>query len=369
MTIILSAYYRHKPGGLTKRLYRAWQALAAAGYQVMYVSTETLPVQGENIIPVILTMRSRPDSMWFLPEFFVRAVLAMRGLTRQHHIRQHLMFAFFYATLSILAGWGLGVRTLTFVRGDDVYDAGKKRFSVPRRLVHRLLEWFGVRYSYRILTTSAAMLAAISQRAGGADKMQSLPNDIATQPLAIRLPDIRNEVVRLATVSVLNQRKNVRLVLEALSQVHAKHWEYWVIGSDPGDGSCLAELQHCVAQAGLEGRVRFWGWREDVPLLLEQCHLMVLPTLHEGSPNALLEAMGYGLPCLASDIPEIREILTDPLLLFDPHQPAALAGKLERFLTQPGFAGVVREKTLQCRERYVFDWDRRIVGAVAASGP
>lgn len=366
---ILSAYYRHKPGGLTTRLYRAWQALDAAGYEVVYVSTEKLPVSGQKITPVILPLWSKPTSPLYWLEFYLRAALEIRRLTHQYQIHQHLMFSFFYASLSILACWGLQVRTLTFVRGDDVYDAGKKRFASVRGLVHRLLEKIGVRYSYQILTTSETMKAVISQRAGGAAKMLSLPNDIATRPLAVQLPNIREDTVRIATVSVLNKRKNIRLVLQALSQLPNQNWEYWLIGSDPGDGSYLAELQAFTTHAGLAERVKFLGWRNDVPALLQHCHLMVLPTLHEGSPNALLEAMGYGLPCLASNIPEIREILPEPVLLFDPYQPKELASQLHRFLSQPGFAGVLRAKTLQCKDRYTFDWNQRMVEVVAASAP
>ena len=89
-----------------------------------------------------------------------------------------------------------------------------------------------------------------------------------------------------------------------------------------------------------------------------------MPTLHEGSPNALLEAMGYGLPCLASRIPEIHEVLPDDELLFDPHDPAELARKLQRFLQLPGYAGVLQAKTAQCTARYRFDWDQRLVAIV-----
>lgn len=366
-TTILSAYYRHKQGGFTTRLYRAWQALDAAGYEVVYVATEKLPVEGKHILPVILPMRSSPSSPLYWPEFYLRAARELRRLTHQSQTHCHLMFSFFYASLSIIAGWGLGVRTLTFVRGDDVFDASKKRFARLRMGVHRLLERVGVRYSHQILTTSEAMKAIINQRAGGHEKTINLPNNIPTQPLGISLPNIRHDTVRIACVSVLNQRKNLGLLLEALNRLPVGNWQCLLIGGDPGDGSCQRELQAFVDQTGMGGRVTLLGWRDDVAALLQTCHLMVLPTLHEGSPNALLEAMGYGLPCLASNIPEIREILPDPELLFNPHDPAELASKLERFLRLPGYAGVIQAKTTQCTARYTFDWDQRMVELVAAA--
>ncbi|HRJ52415.1 MAG TPA: glycosyltransferase [Candidatus Thiothrix moscowensis] len=362
---VLSAYYKHKPGGFTKRLYRAFQALDAAGYRVIYVAAEKLPVEGDNIQPAIVPMRSRPGSVFYWPEFYWRALWAMRKLTKTERASRHFMFSFFYASISFLAGWGLGVRTLTFVRGDDAFDAQQKRFAWLRGAVHRVLEWLGVRYSGQVITTSRSMQFLINQRSGGEGKTVSLPNDIVTQPLDIVVPNIRQQTVRIATVSVLNPRKNLLFMLQVLSRLRTRNWEYLLIGGDTSGADYLAELQQFAQQAGIADNVHFLGWQDDVADILQTCHLFVLPTLHEGSPNALLEAMGYGMPCLASNIPEIREILPDPELLFSPQQPGELVVKLERFLSLPGYARVIKEKTGRCTSGYRFDWEQKVVELVA----
>ncbi|QQZ29100.1 glycosyltransferase family 4 protein [Thiothrix subterranea] len=366
-TVILSAYYRHKPGGFTTRLYRAYRALDAAGYRVIYIATETLPVEGERIQPVILPMRSRPTSLWYWPEFCWRAVREMRRLTREHQITQHFIFSFFYATLSIFAGKGLGVRTLTFIRGDDVFDSRKKRFAGLRIAFHRVLEKLGMRYSHQVITTSETMRAIINQRSGGNTKTRCLPNHIVTQPLALPRPDIRRDTLRMVTVSVVTPRKNILFMLEALSKVRNTNWEYLVIGDDTSGVGYQAQLQAFIDTAGIADKVSFLGWQSDIASILQTCHLFVFPTLHEGSPNALLEAMGYGLPCLASDIPEIREVLPDHELLFPPDQHAVLINKLDKFLQLPGYATVLSSKTAACQARYRFDWNQRIVDLVAAA--
>ncbi|MBU0655790.1 MAG: glycosyltransferase family 4 protein [Gammaproteobacteria bacterium] len=362
---ILSAYYKHKPGGFTKRLYRAYQGLDAAGYRVIYVAAEKLPVEGNNIQPVLLPMHTKPSSPLYWPEFYLRAVREIRRITREEQVRHHFMFSFFYASVSILAGWGLGVRTLTFVRGDDVYDSRQKRFAWLRGLIHGMLEKLGMRYSARILTTSEAMKNIMNQRSGGQAKTTNLPNDIVTQELDIPVPELRSETVRIATVSVLNRRKNLMFMLEALSKLRTTNWEYLLIGGDTTGEDYLGELQQFAQQAGIAERVKFLGWQDDVASILQTCHLFVLPTLHEGSPNALLEAMGYGMPCLASNIPEIREILPDQELLFSPQQPAELVERLDKFLRLPGYARVIREKTRHCKSRYTFDWEQRLVALIS----
>lgn len=362
--VILSAYYKHKPGGFTKRLYRAYQGLAAAGYQVIYIATEKLPVEGDNIRPVLLPMRSTTSSPFYWPEFYLRAVREMRRLTKEEQAHCHFMFSFFYASISILAGWGLGVRTLTFVRGDDVFDSRRKRFAWLRKMVHKSLESFGMHYSAKVMTTSETMKNIMNKRSGGHRKTFSVPNDIVTDDLEVAVPDIRAETVRIVTVSMLNPRKNLMFMLEVLSKLRTDNWEYLLVGNDSTGGNYLRELQDFAEQAGIAGRVKFLGWRDDVANILQTCHLFVLPSLHEGSPNALLEAMGYGMPCLASNIPEIREILPDPELLFSPQRHSELVERLDKFLRLPGYARVVGEKTSRCKSRYTFDWEQRIVELV-----
>ncbi len=273
-TTILSAYYKHKQGGFTTRLYRAWQALGAAGHQVIYVAAEALPVTGANIRPVILPMRSKPGSVWYWPEFYLRAVREMRRLTREYQATQHFMFSFFYATISIVAGIGLKVRTLTFIRGDDVFDSRQKRFARPRILIHRLLEKLGMRHSHRVITTSETMRSIINQRSGGQEKTVCLPNNIVTQPLALPLPNIRQGTIRIVTVSVLTPRKNILFMLEALSQLRATNWEYVVIGGDTSGVGYQAQLQAFVETAGIADKV-------SVPRLAGRycCHCADLPLI------------------------------------------------------------------------------------------
>ena len=59
------------------------------------------------------------------------------------------------------------------------------------------------------------------------------------------------------------------------------------------------------------GRVRFLGHREDVPTLLAASDLLVLPSLYEGLPNVVLEAMHQAKPVVATDAPGTNELVVD----------------------------------------------------------
>lgn len=365
-TVVLSVYYKHKRGGFTKRLYRAYQAIAASGQQLIYIATEVLPVAGDNIHPIIIKMRSRENSPFYWPEFYLRAVLKMRQLTKQHEVSTHFVFSFFYATISILAAIGLPVRTITLIRGDDAFDAKFKKFAGLRRSIHRMLEYIGVRGSDAVIATSQSMQRAISKRTGS-DKINTLSNDITTSPLTIRTYQ-PPETLRIATVSVINERKNLRLALEALAELKELPWEYLIIGPDTSNNNHGDTLKQLTQELGIAERVKFLGWQDNAAQYLQDCHLFLFPTLMEGSPNALMEAMGYGMPCLASRIPEVTEVLQDESLHFDPASKQELTEKLRQFMTDLQYVHQVKEKTAAERKRYVFDWDNKIVQLIKQPG-
>jgi glycosyltransferase involved in cell wall biosynthesis len=88
-----------------------------------------------------------------------------------------------------------------------------------------------------------------------------------------------------------------------------------------------AEMKAMAKRLGLEGRVIFAGVRADVPDILSQVTVSVLPSLSEGLPNAVLESMAAGVPVVASRVGGIPEVVDHGRtgLLVPPRDPAALA--------------------------------------------
>jgi glycosyltransferase involved in cell wall biosynthesis len=76
-----------------------------------------------------------------------------------------------------------------------------------------------------------------------------------------------------------------------------------------GDGPLRPSLEATARTAGIADRVHFAGWRPDVPEILAASSLLVLPSLWEGMPNVVLEAMASRLPVVASDVEGVRELL------------------------------------------------------------
>jgi glycosyltransferase involved in cell wall biosynthesis len=88
---------------------------------------------------------------------------------------------------------------------------------------------------------------------------------------------------------------------------------------------------------GVHERVRFLGHRDDVPALLAASDAFVLPSLFEGTPLALLEAMATGMPVVSSAIPGTDEVVSngETGLLVRAGDPDALADALRRIVGEP----------------------------------
>ena len=76
-----------------------------------------------------------------------------------------------------------------------------------------------------------------------------------------------------------------------------------------GDGPQKAALVRIAQRYGIESRVHFAGWQDNIPSLVAACHLLVLPSRWEGMPNAILEGMASGKPVIAMQAEGVVELL------------------------------------------------------------
>jgi len=159
-------------------------------------------------------------------------------------------------------------------------------------------------------------------------------------------PGQRRPVV--LTVARLNSQKGLPYLVEAAAQVPEA--QFWLAGDGPERGALEAQAN----SLGLGDRIQFLGFRADIAALLEQCDVFVLPSLYEGAPLSILEAMASGKPVVATDIGGTNEVVVpdDTGLLVPPADAAALAGAIRAVLADPararrlGLAGQARVTAL-----------------------
>ncbi len=84
-------------------------------------------------------------------------------------------------------------------------------------------------------------------------------------------------------------------------------------------GNGTERLQDLVREQEILNNIRFLGFRSDVYRIMKIFDVFYFPSLTEGQPNALLEAMALGIPVVASNIQSIKEIMPEDIQLYDPY--------------------------------------------------
>lgn len=143
----------------------------------------------------------------------------------------------------------------------------------------------------------------------------------------------RKKKNKLIVVSAgrLHPQKNYATALRAIALLKDLEIEYRIAGIGPEE----EKLRSLCTQLGLDKKVKFCGYVEDIDIFLQQADIFLMPSLWEGFGLAAVEAMNAGLPVVASNVPGIREILntSDPCgILVSPDSPREIAHAIKTFL-------------------------------------
>lgn len=114
-------------------------------------------------------------------------------------------------------------------------------------------------------------------------------------------PSFTNSVFTVCAAGRLEKQKNFRLLIDAFCNAFPQDGE--AILKIYGDGSLKDELSNYISQLGRRNTILLMGRTEHIEKAYESSDLFVLSSDFEGMPNALIEAMACGLPCISTDCP------------------------------------------------------------------
>lgn len=195
-----------------------------------------------------------------------------------------------------------------------IYTAHGFHFFKGAPLINWLLyfpvEWFLARYTDALITINKEDYARAQRFA--AKKVYYVPGvGIDTKKFAVdpETKQMKQEAIRtelgisedaivLLSVGEVNENKNHRVAIEALSKIETKNIHYVICGR----GEMEKSLTDLANQLGLNGRVHLTGYRNDVADFYQAADIFVFPSLREGLPVAVMESMASGLPIICNDI-------------------------------------------------------------------
>ena len=123
--------------------------------------------------------------------------------------------------------------------------------------------------------------------------------------------DFTVERKEIVTVGRLEPQKNQKLLINAFSELAKKIPDYTLVIY--GEGSLRKELEKFIESKGLKDRIFLPGAKNNIQEYIKDASLFVLSSDYEGIPNALIEAMAIGLPCVSTDCSPggARELITN----------------------------------------------------------
>ena len=181
------------------------------------------------------------------------------------------------------------------------------------------------------------------------DQIRVIPNGIDVSefdgdfgqqdaPEILGIESERQRPLIVGSVARLSPQKNLGALIRALPRVLEQIENVVLVLA--GEGPEESNLQALAEELGVSERCVFLRWREDIPAVLHALDVFVLPSLWEGLPLTVLEAMASRVPVVATDIKGNREAVThgDTGLLVPPNDADALAGVIIRVLSDKSLA-------------------------------
>ena len=352
-----------EPGGAERMILQLAEEQRRRGHDV-------LPLGPDNADP---WLRRELQRAGFEPETFpVRraadpvCLATIVRLLRRHRIDVVHSHAFFAAVYGGAAAW--------LLRKPHVITMHGSRYYLHRRHRRLALRW-SARRSRAVVGVSAASAAELVAGVGLPPSAvqvvyNGVPRSAGDRERGRRALGVSAEEMLVVAIGSLFPVKGHSVLVRALAQLGnaggAPAWRAAIAGIG-GEERALRAL---IDATGLNDRIALLGFRDDVPDLLAAADVYAMPSLYEGSPLALMEAMFAGKAIVASAVGGIPELVTDgcEAVLTPPGDVTALAGVLQSLLNDPerrmrmGAAAQRRAESTFTLERMTDDYERLYAG-------
>lgn len=257
----------------------------------------------------------------------------------------HSFFSVPCGFVSMLLKWEFKIPYIVSLRGSDV-PGYSERFAFLYKFITPIIKKIWSQ-SYFVVANSQGLKELALQSApdseigviyNGIDIEEFFPDHSKTNP----------NQFQIICVSRVTPRKGIRFLVQAFKTLSGRYDQIRMVIA--GDGNEKKSLEQLVRGLGLEDKVVFLGVvpHEKVVEYYQKANIFVLPSLNEGMSNTMLEALGCGLPIVATDTGGTKELISDRVngLIVKTKDSSDLAEKIEQIILNPEF-----EKTMAIESR------------------
>ena len=222
------------------------------------------------------------------------------------------------------------------------------------------------RNSKRIVTVSEFEKENISRVLGYENKLRVIHNGVGSHFVKITDQNALNEARKkyrlperfIFFIGNTDPKKNTINVLKAFAQYQLKHNDdLWLVMPDFNE-SALLDMLSKTNKPDVRNKILTTGYvpNAELPYIINQCTLMLYPSLRESFGIPILEGMACGVPVITSNTSSMPEIAGDAALLIAPVSPDSILQAIEQIIDNPTLATELSAKGLQRATQ--FSWDK-----------
>jgi glycosyltransferase involved in cell wall biosynthesis len=209
-----------------------------------------------------------------------------------------------------------------------------------KNIIHRVVDNILARFSTKVIACSHTVAQGLQQRDFISDKkIVTISNGIDFERFSTLKPTVMSEIkylrektIKMALIGRLHPAKGHTDLLSVLAKLKQDGLNFHVFFV--GEGELKNEIAEAISALDLHDYVSMLGFRRDIPNILANIDILLMPSRWEGLPITLLEAMAMAKPVLASAVGGIPDVISDGEngLLFKAGNEQELSKKLRNLL-------------------------------------
>lgn len=333
MNICMIGYFPPHLGGISSYTYLLSKELVKRGDKVFVLTYPHEKIRNiEEITVYTASTLNIKGLRGFI--FFLSATFKLMSIIRKNKVDLvHAHYIMPPGLIAVICSAILGVKTAVTIHGSDIFVLARKPLikSVIKYVLNKSDYVFVVSDSIKdkvlkldikdIENKLKVTYNAVDVQKFRPDQESNFKEEMKIDPLKPVILFVGNLV----------WQKGVEYLIRAKEFLN-EDAEIVIVG----DGPLFSELKGIVESENIEG-IKFTGARNDIEKIMSSANIFVLPSLSEGRPTVILEAMASGKPVIATNVGGIPEIVNDQIgILISPEDSIGLAEAINKLLEDKG---------------------------------
>lgn len=244
--------------------------------------------------------------------------------------------------------------TVDATKHNQIWSPIKRRVMIIGYFPEYRLTIKAARKCKKVLTNGP--IIANKLRANGVNAEAIVSSTIAEKELNQSLKPLSKQKITLTYTGYLRGAKGLKTLLNLLCMLKQKKIDFFF--NIIGDGDMYSEIKKYIEREDLINQVKLWGYidnRQEINQILDQSDIFFFPSLSEGSPRVIIEAMARGVPVISTPVGSLPYTFkeNEEIIFFPFYREDIALKKIEDYIKDTDFFEKIRRNALKkVKEKY-----------------